>query len=167
MRATQSVQPSHRSIHHFRRSTQMSNPTAAARSATTLQGTPVSYTHLDVYKRQVKHPVDASHAGGHTAICGAARTRHFPDDRRWSCRDWAPQLPGRWQSCPCRLRSDRAPTPRHRHPTWCWDEDRQSTRPVSYTHLDVYKRQVPMTCLPYISASATLVFMPELSLIHI
>ena len=72
--------------------------------------TPVSYTHLDVYKRQVIH----GPMGG--AICTAPR----PAPKR---RGAAPGAAG-WPAGAC--------------VTW---PNRPCTCPVSYTHLDVYKRQ--------------------------
>ena len=72
----------------------------------------VSYTHLDVYKRQ---PTTCAPSPG---IIWAACRRPWQKPRRlWPC---PPPISG------CK--------------TMC------SASPVSYTHLDVYKRQLPAAC---------------------
>ena len=67
----------------------------------------VSYTHLDVYKRQ-----EDIHYDKHQDKCFDQRLQHFMD------------------------RSEKEVVGIH------GDVQLQSGRPVSYTHLDVYKRQV-------------------------
>ena len=87
--------------------------------------TPVSYTHLDVYKRQRQHSVDVgrrdvealrrtAHEFG--ACCDVITNRR--DRGHWHCGS------GQWRNRRC-----------------------GSNGAVSYTHLDVYKRQ--MTELPF------------------
>ena len=82
-----------------------------------LDGRPVSYTHLDVYKRQV--------AGDISARLADARPQNR--DRPF----------GRLQQRDRRQRHLRAP----REAAQMRDDMRRSRHPVSYTHLDVYKRQ--------------------------
>ena len=87
---------------------------------------PVSYTHLDVYKRQVSGTSAASSA-----------TRSYPSTQRVLSL-----IPGRW---PLASFGSRA----HIHASRTPKGSRSvltayvgcTYRPVSYTHLDVYKRQ--------------------------
>ena len=93
----------------------------------------VSYTHLDVYKRQVSHPAGrVSLPAGRVSLLrkrepaflaiGFART--IPIHQRGRPRD-------RWKG----------PTSCHFLPSQPHDTLTRATKAVSYTHLDVYKRQ--------------------------
>ena len=83
--------------------------------------TPVSYTHLDVYKRQINEIMNQCISGW----------RYFPNPRMFSeygrQKGWERENPATDSGNP---------------PEKTMDGFVEVTEPVSYTHLDVYKRQV-------------------------
>ena len=78
----------------------------------TFKGSPVSYTHLDVYKRQVETMCKVAQGVNH----GAAP---IPEEAKWVQAKEIKDISGLTHGV-----------------GWC--------APVSYTHLDVYKRQAPL-----------------------
>ena len=83
---------------------------------------PVSYTHLDVYKRQRRLCLQATHRFRRKLASSASRL----------VRPWSTSCTSAPTTCPAASRPPRLPEAQES--TW--------TTPVSYTHLDVYKRQL-------------------------
>ena len=90
---------------------------------------PVSYTHLDVYKRQ---PLSTRWSG--VSICYLYYWWRWPISA--ACYYWRLSLALYSYRC-CHI--SLAP---HWSPAWFLPSLRHSLSAVSYTHLDVYKRQV-------------------------
>ena len=94
------------------------------KSGRVLPVTPVSYTHLDVYKRQ-----------GYTYLKKLFLSiRHAQKDFNWLITD-----------CQCCTQSEAFYQRIFQYDRYGWLSGEELTRmAVSYTHLDVYKRQVCM-----------------------
>ena len=87
---------------------------------------PVSYTHLDVYKRQeLQRAIMGSYRAGMTGVSQTA-SQSLEQLSRWRCRSGL--LLGQEGGCLVALTSA------------------ATIAPVSYTHLDVYKRQAASRC---------------------
>ena len=95
---------------------------------------PVSYTHLDVYKRQP--PFRHTHFDGKQVVV---------HNRLDDCHEVFSYNPVSYTHLDVYKRQPEYPARRFSHPhtnTYAGRPDlRRSTAPVSYTHLDVYKRQ--------------------------
>ena len=84
----------------------------------------VSYTHLDVYKRQISFNIDLTKSG--STECGKSLSSNFCfNPLIWFLADCT----GNWFGQPYQHYPSIRILPYHR------------CNPVSYTHLDVYKRQ--------------------------
>ena len=102
--------------------------------------TPVSYTHLDVYKRQIR--TCSSSAMASSARCDAARRQGRSSRRSRDSRavcTFSSTVIERKVAAVWKVR----PTPRRQILPAGRPTSSRPSRPVSYTHLDVYKRQGP------------------------
>ena len=105
---------------------------------------PVSYTHLDVYKRQHQDiAADALEVGGRQSDEDGERRTGQCGERLYRCLLYTSGMPFKLRAAPP------AANPAVRVQSYALNavSDRGLTRtisvnPVSYTHLDVYKRQL-------------------------